>query len=141
MIVWFFPFWQGTQSILLAIVIALSCLVVVSLIMNGVFIWQRRRAVKSSPDQQSSDQQASVPSLYLELKPRPTNQQSHVPTEYQSLQENPEIPDIAMWYFREKTVENKMMKFMRKYENSTEDVLVSLKGALSTLVILYTARI
>lgn len=54
---------------------------------------------------------------------------------------NPEIPDIAMWYFREKTVGNKMMKFMRKYENSTEDVLVSLKGALSTLVILYTARI
>ena len=34
-----------------------------------------------------------------------------------------------------------MMKFMRKYENPTEDVLVSLKGALSNLVILYTARI
>ena len=54
---------------------------------------------------------------------------------------NPEIPDIAMWYFREKTVGNKMMKFMRKYDNPTEDVLVSLKEALSTLVILYTARI
>ena len=54
---------------------------------------------------------------------------------------NPEIPDIAMWYFREKTMGNKMMKSMRKYENPTEDVLVSLKGALSTLVILYTARI
>ena len=36
---------------------------------------------------------------------------------------------------------NKMMKSMRKYENPTEDVLVSLKGALSTLVILYTACI
>ena len=100
MIVWFFPFWQGTQSILLAIVIALSCLVVGSLIMNGVFIWQRRRAVKSSPDQQSSDQQASVPSLYMELKPRPTNQQSHVPTEYQSLQEKPGNPEYCNVVFQ-----------------------------------------
>nr|XP_058953353.1 uncharacterized protein LOC131780773 [Pocillopora verrucosa] len=91
---------DGTQSILLAIVIALSCLVVVSLIMNGVFTWQRRRAVKSSPDQQSSDQQASVPSLYMELKPRPTNQQSHVPTEYQSLQEKPGNPGYCNVVFQ-----------------------------------------
>ena len=68
--------------------------------MNGVLIWQRRRAVKSSPDQQSSDQQASVPSLYMELKPRPTNQQSHVPTEYQSLQEKPGNPGYCNVVFQ-----------------------------------------
>ena len=95
-----FSLWQGTESILLAIVIALSCLVVVLLIMNSVFIWQRRRAVKSSPDQQSSDQQASVQSLYMELKPRPTNQQSHVPTEYQSLQEKPGNPGYCNVVFQ-----------------------------------------
>lgn len=95
-----------TQRILLASVIALSFIVFVSLIINCGLIWQRRRAVpnkriqskeeidfdgvKSSPDQQSSNEQASDPNTYMELKPRPSNQESRVPPEYQSLQENPE---------------------------------------------------
>ena len=49
--------------------------------------------VKSSPDQQRRAQHASDPDLYMELKPRPSNQESHAPTEYQSLQENPENPE------------------------------------------------
>ena len=98
-----------TQSTFLASVIAFSCIVVVLLIIICGLIWQRRRAVpnrrtrskekvdfdgvKSSPDQQRRDQPALDPDLYMELKPRPSNQESHVPTEYQSLQENPENPE------------------------------------------------
>ena len=98
-----------TQSTFLASVIAFSCIVVVLLIIICGLIWQRRRVVpnrrtrskekvdfdgvKSSPDQQRRDQPASDPDLYMELKPRPSNQESHVPTEYQSLQENPENPE------------------------------------------------
>ena len=86
----------------------LSCIVVVLLIIICGLIWQRRRAVpnkrtqseekadfdgvKSSPDQQRRDQRASDPDLYTELKLRPSNQESHIPTEYQSLQEEPENP-------------------------------------------------
>ena len=99
---------QDTQSIFLASVIALSCIVVVLLIIICGLIWQRRRAVpnwrtrsekkndfdgvKSSPDQELRDQHASDTDLYMELKPRPSNQESHVPTEYQSLHEEPENP-------------------------------------------------
>ena len=86
--------------------IALSCIVVVLLIIICGLIWQWRRAVhykripnkekvdsdgvKSTPDQQSRDKQASDRSTYMELKPRPSTQESRVPTEYQSLQEKPE---------------------------------------------------
>ena len=86
----------------------LSCIVVVLLIIICGLIWQRRRAVpnkttqseektdfdgvKSSPDQQRRDQHASDPDLYTELKLRPSNQESHIPTEHQSLQEEPENP-------------------------------------------------
>ncbi|XP_066015596.1 protein sidekick-1-like isoform X3 [Pocillopora verrucosa] len=99
---------DDTQSIFLASVIAFSCIVVVLLIIICGLIWQRRRAVpsrrtqgnekvdfdgvKSSTDQQLRDQHASDPDLYMELKPRPSNQESHVPSEYQSLQEEPENP-------------------------------------------------
>ncbi|XP_022783237.1 uncharacterized protein LOC111324018 [Stylophora pistillata] len=97
---------QDKQSIFFASVIALSCIVVVLLIIICGLIWQWRRAVhykripnkekvdfdgvKSSPDQQSRDKQASDRSTYMELKPRPSTQESRVPTEYQSLQEKPE---------------------------------------------------
>ncbi|XP_022783235.1 hemicentin-1-like [Stylophora pistillata] len=109
----------GTQTILLASVIALSCLVVVLLIMNSVSIWQRRRAVpieraqnqekvdfdgvKSSPDQQSTDLHASDPSTYMELEPRPSNQQSQVSAdhEYQSLVTKPEDPEYYNVVFQE----------------------------------------
>ncbi|XP_022805776.1 protein sidekick-2-like [Stylophora pistillata] len=99
---------DGTQSILLVSVIALSCIVVVLIITNGVFIWQRRRAVpnrrvlskeevdfdgvRPSPDQQLADQQVSETTLYMELKPRSLNEQSQDPTEYQSLQKEPSNP-------------------------------------------------
>ena len=97
-----------TQSILLAGVIALSFIVFVLLIIICGLIWQRRRAVpnkriqskeeidfdgvKSSPYQLSSNEQASDPNTYMELKPRPSNQESHVPSEYQLLQEKLENP-------------------------------------------------
>ncbi|PFX30094.1 Coagulation factor V [Stylophora pistillata] len=96
---------DDTQSIFFAGVIALSCIVVVLLIIICGLIWQYRRAVhkriqrkqrvdfdgvKSSPDQQSSDEHASDPNTYMELKPRPSIQESQVLTEYQSLQEKPE---------------------------------------------------
>ncbi|PFX30092.1 Down syndrome cell adhesion molecule-like protein 1-like [Stylophora pistillata] len=96
---------DDTQSIFYASVIALSCIVVVLLIIICGLIWQYRRAVhykriqrkqrvefdgvKSSPAQQSSDKQASDPNTYMELKPRPSTQESQVPTE-SSLQEIPE---------------------------------------------------
>ncbi|PFX23979.1 Receptor-type tyrosine-protein phosphatase F [Stylophora pistillata] len=99
---------EDTQSIFLASVIPLSCIVFVLLLIICGLIWQRRRAVlnkrlqckeeidfdgvKSSPDQQSSNEQASGSSTYMELKPMPSNQESRVPSEYQSLQENPENP-------------------------------------------------
>ena len=82
-------------------------MVVLLIIICGL-IWQRRPGVpkkrtqskekvdfdgvKSLPDQQRRDQHASDPDLYMELKPRPSNQECHVPTEYQSLQEVPENP-------------------------------------------------
>ncbi|XP_022783168.1 protein sidekick-2-like [Stylophora pistillata] len=97
---------DDTQSIFFASVIALSCIVVVLLIIICGLIWQYRRAVhykriqrkqrvdfdgvKSSHDQQSSDEHASDPNTYMELKPWPSTQESEVPTEYQSLQEKPE---------------------------------------------------
>ena len=94
------------QSIFLASVITLSCAVVVLLIIVCGLIWQQRRAVpseriqgkekvdfdgvKSSPDRQSNDEPASDPNTYMELKARPSNhEESHVPTEYQSLLEIP----------------------------------------------------
>ena len=50
--------------------------------------------VKSSPDRQSSYEQALDPNTYLELKARPSNhEQSNVPTEYHSLQEIPKNPE------------------------------------------------
>ncbi|XP_022783232.1 hemicentin-2-like isoform X1 [Stylophora pistillata] len=99
---------EDTENILLAIVIALSCIVFVLLVIICGLIWQRRGAVpnkriqskekidfdgvKSLPDQQSSDDQASDPGTYMELKSRPSNQESHVPSMYQSLQEKLENP-------------------------------------------------
>ncbi|PFX13685.1 Receptor-type tyrosine-protein phosphatase F [Stylophora pistillata] len=81
-----------TQSILLASVIALSFTVFVLLVKICGLIWQQSRSravpnkwiqnkeeidfngVKSSPDQQSSKEEASDPNTYMELKPRPSNQ-------------------------------------------------------------------
>ena len=94
------------QSIFLASVITLSCAVVLLLIIVCGLIWQQRRAVpseriqgkekvdfdgvKSSPDRQFNDEPASDPNTYMELKTRPSNhEESHVPTEYQSLLEIP----------------------------------------------------
>ena len=105
-----FPSQGIPRNIFLASVIALSCAVVVLLIIICGLIWQRRRAVpseriqgkekvdfhgvKSSPDRQSNDEQASDPNTYMELKARlPNHKQSLVPTEYQSLQEVPMNPE------------------------------------------------
>ena len=71
------------------------------LIVNGVLMWQRRRAVSNRTiltkddggvdipcDQQPRDQHVSEPGTYMELHPRPSDGQAHVPTEYQALQGN-----------------------------------------------------
>ncbi|PFX30133.1 Neuropilin-1 [Stylophora pistillata] len=85
---------DDTQSIFAASVTSLSCIVVVLLIIICGLIWRRRRAVpykrmqteteidsdgvKSSADQQSSDEQASNLKTYVELKPLSSNQESHI---------------------------------------------------------------
>ena len=75
------------------------------LIIIGVLIWQRRRAVSNRTiltkdyggvdlpcDQQPRDQHVSEPGTYMELHPRPSDEQSHVQTEYQALQGNHGTP-------------------------------------------------
>ena len=76
------------------------------LIVIGVLIWQRRRAVSNRTiltkdyggvdlpcDQQPRDQHVSEPGTYMELHPRPSDGQGHVPTEYQPLQDNHGTPE------------------------------------------------
>ena len=129
-----FPLQGIPRNIFLASVIALSCAVVVLLIIICGLIWQRRRAVpseriqgkekvdfhgvKSSPDRQSNDEQASDPNTYMELKARlPNHKQSHVPTEYQSLQEVPMNPEYYNMVLQKEIGGKQNEKCMRKYDN------------------------
>ena len=87
------------NSIFSAAVIALSCLIFVLLVLNGVLIWRLRRAVPSNrtpagkavndgigqPDL-PRDQRVSEPCSYMELRPRTSGGQSRAPPEYTSPQ-------------------------------------------------------
>ena len=79
-------------------VIVLSCLVFVSLVLNGVLIWRLRRAVPNNRETVDKaikdgggqhdlprDQHVSEPGSYMELHPR-SQGQSRAPSEYQTLQ-------------------------------------------------------
>ena len=82
------------------IVIALSFIVFVLLVVNGVLIsWNRRsesnnRTTKRNKNittnigqtESPRDQPVSEPGVYMELHPRPTDGQSRAPAEYQTLQ-------------------------------------------------------
>ena len=88
------------NSIFSVAVIALSFLVFVSLVLNGVLIWRLTRAVPNrraatadeavkdggnQPDL-PRDQHVTEPGSYMELRPRPSEGQIRAPPEYTSLQ-------------------------------------------------------
>ena len=95
-----FLFWTDVQSIFRASDIAWSCIVFVLLFFIGVLIWRLKRAQASnrpatakkatSRDTVQSafplEQHASELGSYMELRPRPSQGQTRVPPEYQSLQ-------------------------------------------------------
>ena len=86
------------------------------LIVIGVLIWQRRRAVPNKTiltkdydgvdlpcDQQQRDQHVSEPGTYMELQPMLSEGPSHVPTEYQALQGNHGNPEYYNVEFQKKS--------------------------------------
>ena len=96
----FFSFWTDEQSIFRASDIAWSCIVFVLLFFIGVLIWRLKRAQASNRPATTKkstcrdtvqsvfplEQHASEPGSYMELRPRPSQGQTRVPPEYQSLQ-------------------------------------------------------
>ncbi|CAH3163876.1 unnamed protein product, partial [Pocillopora meandrina] len=91
---------QYVQSIFQASDIAWSCIVFVLLFFIGVLIWRLKRAQASNRPATAKkstgrdtvqsvfplEQHASEPGSYMELRPRPSQGQTRVPPEYQSLQ-------------------------------------------------------
>ena len=74
--------------------------------------------VKSSPDRQSSYEQALDPNTYLELKARPSNhEQSMFQLSIIRYRKYPRTPNITIWCFTKKMAGNKMKKYIRKYDN------------------------
>ena len=98
--VYFLYFWTDVRSIFRANDIIWSVIVFPLLVLIGVLIWRLRRAQASnrpatakkatSRDTVQSvfplEQHASEPGSYMELRPRPSQGQTRVPPEYQSLQ-------------------------------------------------------
>ena len=96
----FFTSWTDEQSIFRASDIAWSCIVFVLLVLIGVLIWRLRRAQASNRPATAKKatvtdtvqsvfplgQHVSEPASYMELRPRPSDGQTRVPPEYQSLQ-------------------------------------------------------
>ena len=96
----FFTFWADVQSIFRANDIIWSWIVFLLLVLIGVLIWQLRRAQASNRPATAKkatirdtvqsvfplEQHASEPASYMELRPRPSEGQTRVPPEYQSLQ-------------------------------------------------------
>ena len=96
----FFSSWADEQSIFRASDIAWSCIVFVLLVLIGVLIWRLRRAQASNRPATAKKatvtdtvqsvfplgQHVSEPASYMELRPRPSDGQTRVPPEYQSLQ-------------------------------------------------------
>ena len=96
----FFTFWTDVQSIFRANDIIWSWIVFLLLVLIGVLIWRLRRAQASNRPATAKkatirdtvqsvfplEQHASEPASYMELHPRPSEGQTRVPPEYQSLQ-------------------------------------------------------
>ncbi|KAL9950696.1 hypothetical protein ACROYT_G043236 [Oculina patagonica] len=87
-------------------IITLSFIMFVSLVVNGVLIWRLRRAVRdnrtTTEDKAITDDigqpGVSEPSLYMEIRPRPSEGRPRVPSECRSLQEannNPECYNVG----------------------------------------------
>ena len=96
----FLCLWTDLQNIFQASTIALSTLVLVLLVLTGLLVWRLARTVRnnkvSTADKDMNDnvnqarssraQHVSEPGVYMELHPRPSEGQSHAPSEYQTLQ-------------------------------------------------------
>ena len=96
----FFTFWTDVQSTFQANDIIWSGIVFLLLLLIGVLIWRLRRAQASNRSATAKkatigdtvqsvfplEQHASEPASYMELRPRPSEGQTRVPPEYQSLQ-------------------------------------------------------
>ena len=96
----FSTFWPDVQSIFQAGHIAWSCVVFVLLVLIGLLIRRLRRAqainrtataekaiiVDAVQSALPLEQHMSEPASYMELHPRPSDGQTRVPSEYQSLQ-------------------------------------------------------
>ena len=112
-------FFVDQQKILRIIIIALSCVIFVSLLVIGVLIWRLRRTV---PDNRTTatdksinkgvdlpdsprDQHVSEPGVYMELHPRSSQGQSREPPEYQSLQDKNVTPGYYNVEFKKENVE------------------------------------
>ena len=96
----FSTFWTDTQSIFRANDIAWSCIVFVLLVLIGVLIWRLKRAQASNRTATAKkatiintvqsvfplEQHVSESGSHMELRPRPSDGQTRLPPEYQSLQ-------------------------------------------------------
>ena len=96
----FFTFWTDVQSIFRVNDIIWSWIVFLLLVLIGVLIWRLRRAQASNRPATAKkatirdtvqsvfplEQHASEPGSYMELRPRPSEGQTRVLPEYQSLQ-------------------------------------------------------
>ena len=96
----FFTFWTVVQSIFRVNDIIWSWIVFLLLLLIGVLIWRLRRAQASNRSATAKkatigdtvqsvfplEQHASEPGSYMELRPRPSEGQTRVSPEYQSLQ-------------------------------------------------------
>ena len=94
--------WTDVPSSFRASDITLSCIVFTLVVVIGVLIWRLRRVQTNNRTEtvdkavidetvQSAlprEQHISEPGSYMELRPRPSEGQSRVPPEYQSLQDS-----------------------------------------------------
>ena len=95
-------FFSDQQHMLRAVIIALSCVVVLQLIVNAFFLWRQRRAMPDKTDRlnksttaadrddSARDHHVSEPGVYMELHPKPL--ESRAPLEYQTLQCKNTVP-------------------------------------------------
>ncbi len=101
-----FSFLTDVNSTFNATVIALSCFVFLSLVVNAVLIWRLRRAVSNNRTMTTDktiihdigkpdlprDQHVSVPDSYMELRPRPSEGHSLSPPDFKSAHDTNKSP-------------------------------------------------
>ncbi|XP_078353730.1 uncharacterized protein LOC144638391 [Oculina patagonica] len=97
---------NNVNSTFNATVIALSCFVFLSLVVNAVLIWRLRRAVSNNRTMTTDktiihdigkpdlprDQHVSVPDSYMELRPRPSEGHSFSPPDFKSAHDTNKSP-------------------------------------------------